>query len=257
MTARERTVDQDGVVPVSVVVQLVSPTVNDTWAVLVGATASMSGATSEDANASASPAVSVEDEPNPPRTPLLLVLLPGEITSTLVPSSLICSRTSARAPFPSPTVRITAVMPMRMPSIVSADGAGVCERPRPRCGTCPSTSSRHLRSGGVDAAVTEADRPAHLRGDVGLVGDEDDGAARGVEVVQEGEDVRGRGRVEVAGGLVGQEERGLGHECPGDGDALLLAARELARLVLGTIGQAHLLERHVGAALALGHRYAP
>ena len=56
MTARERTVDQDGVVPVSVVVQLVSPTVNDTWAVLVGATASMSGATSEDANASASPA---------------------------------------------------------------------------------------------------------------------------------------------------------------------------------------------------------
>ena len=136
MTARERTVDQDGVVPVSVVVQLVSPTVNDTWAVLVGATASMSGATSEDANASASPAVSVEDEPNPPRTPLLLVVLPGEITSTLVPSSLIWSRTSARAPFPSPTVRITAVMPIRMPSIVSAE--------RRRCVRTASTAVRNV-----------------------------------------------------------------------------------------------------------------
>ena len=50
-----------------------------------GATAVMSGATVCSASAVASPVVSVEAEPKPPRTPLLLVVLPGETMSRLLP----------------------------------------------------------------------------------------------------------------------------------------------------------------------------
>ena len=76
----------DGVVPVSVVVQLVSPAVSATLAVGTGATATTSGATSvDDPRASASPTVSVDAEPNPPRTPVLSVELPGETTRRFVP----------------------------------------------------------------------------------------------------------------------------------------------------------------------------
>ena len=50
-------------------------------------------------------------------------------------------------------------------------------------------------------------------------------------------------RVEVAGRLVGQDHRRLGDERPGDGDALLLAARQLAGPVVGPVGEPDLLER--------------
>jgi len=59
--------------------------------------------------------------PNPPRTPEDDVLLPGETISRLLPNASICSDTRACAPSPRPTVRITEVMPMTMPSMVNAD----------------------------------------------------------------------------------------------------------------------------------------
>ena len=65
-------------------------------------------------------AVSVDALPRPPRTPPVVVL-PGLTMSRFEPSLLIESRTWAWAPWPSPTVRITAAMPMRMPSMVSAE----------------------------------------------------------------------------------------------------------------------------------------
>src|SRR5687768_18415143 len=50
-----------------------------------------------------------------------------------------------------------------------------------------------------------------------IVGDEDDGLAAGVVLGEEAEHLGGRGRVEVARGLVGQqhrsEERRVGKEC--------------------------------------------
>ncbi len=49
------------------------------------------------------------------------VELPGEMTSRLVPRALICRAPRPGRPAPSPTVRMTALMPMRMPSIVSAE----------------------------------------------------------------------------------------------------------------------------------------
>ena len=61
-------------------------------------------------------------------------------------------------------------------------------------------------------------------GDLGVVGDEDDRPAAGVELAEDGQDVGAGAAVEVAGRLVGEDERRLGDERAGDGDALLLAA---------------------------------
>ena len=73
-----------------------------------------------------------------------------------------------------------------------------------------------------------------------------------VEVVEQGEHVGGRRRVEVAGGLVGEDQRGLGDQRPGDGDALLLAAGQLAGPVVGPVGEADLVERGERPLAALG-----
>ena len=57
--------------------------------------------------------------------------------------------------------------------------------------------------------------------------------------------------VEVAGGLVGQDQRRLGNQRAGDADSLLLAARELGRDVAQAIAQAQPLERRLGPVEAL------
>ena len=66
-----------------------------------------------------------------------------------------------------------------------------------------------------------------------VVRDHDDRLAELVlELAQQAEDVLGVARVEVAGGLVGDDEIGIGDDGARDGDALLLAARERARRVV-------------------------
>ena len=57
------------------------------------------------------------------------------------------------------------------------------------------------------------------------------GVRRGVEIEQQLADARAGGRIEVAGGLVGKQHGGLRDERARDRDALLLAARELPRIV--------------------------
>src|SRR5581483_155760 len=86
--ARARTAAQAGVVPTTLVVQLLDPTVSvpDDW--VLGATCATSGATIFDWRASASPLVSVLAVPKPPRMPPV-VTLPGETISRLVPRELI------------------------------------------------------------------------------------------------------------------------------------------------------------------------
>ena len=135
-TPRERTVRQLTVVPVSVVVQLFDPAWSAADVAATGATAAMSGVAAPGRSAAASCSVKVEAEPNPPRVPDVVVELPGEITSTLVPSSLIWSWTFALAPWPIPTVSTTAVMPIRMPSIVNAE--------RRRCVRTASVAVRNV-----------------------------------------------------------------------------------------------------------------
>jgi hypothetical protein len=68
---------------------------------------------------------------------------------------------------------------------------------------------------------------------------------------KQGEDLGAAVGVEVAGRLVGQDDLRLVDQGPGDGDALLLAARELGRLVVGSIGQADEAERLERGVLGL------
>ena len=56
-----------------------------------------------------------------PVCPSADVLLPGETVSRLVPRAVMSELTWAWAPSPSPTVRMTAAIPMRMPRTVSPE----------------------------------------------------------------------------------------------------------------------------------------
>ena len=69
-----------------------------------------------------------------------------------------------------------------------------------------------------------------------------DGGAARVDVSEQLEDTARRALVQVAGGLVSQEHRRLIDQCPRDGDALLLAARQLARVRLRLRREADLRE---------------
>ena len=73
-----------------------------------------------------------------------------------------------------------------------------------------------------------------------------------LQLAQQGEDRLGVARVEVAGRLVGDDEVGVGDDGARDGDALLLAARQRARVVVEAVFEADDAQRRLGAAHALG-----
>ena len=85
------------------------------------------------------------------------------------------------------------------------------------------------------------------------MGDEDEGGAfDAVEVEEEFEDVRAVGGVEVAGGLVGEDDGRAEDEGAGEGDALLLAAGELDGVVVHAVAEADGGEELAGAGEAVG-----
>ena len=87
----------------------------------------------------------------------------------------------------------------------------------------------------LDLPVAEAHEPRAVLGDVHLVGDEDDGdAALDVEALEDAHHLDAGPRVEVAGRLVGQDDRGLVDQRARDRHALLLAARQLVGIVMLT-----------------------
>ncbi|CAE7229328.1 bsn, partial [Symbiodinium necroappetens] len=89
----------------------------------------------------------------------------------------------------------------------------------------------------------------------GVVGNHDDGGAGFfVELDEEGHDGVGGNFVEVSGRLVGDEDGGVGDDGAGDGDALLLAAGELAGEVVGAVRDTHPLQRTGDAIVALPAR---
>ena len=84
----------------------------------------------------------------------------------------------------------------------------------------------------LDLAVPDVDGAVGVVGDVLLVGDEDDRVAVAAWRRSKRRMISSPGGgVEVAGGLVGEQDRGLHHQGAGDGHALALAARELVGLV--------------------------
>ena len=92
-----------------------------------------------------------------------------------------------------------------------------------------SAGSRRRRGPGrVRRAVVELDDAlAHLVDDAGVVGGHHHGGAGAVDPVEQLHDADAGVRVEVAGGLVGDQDLGPVDERPRDRDALLLAAGEL------------------------------
>jgi hypothetical protein len=99
----------------------------------------------------------------------------------------------------------------------------------------------------LDGAFVEGQPAVHAGREGGVVGG-DQGGEAGIadEVQQHAEDLVGGMLVEVAGGLVGQQQLRLVGERAGDGDALLLAARELRRPVRRALGQADEAEQARG-----------
>ena len=89
-------------------------------------------------------------------------------------------------------------------------------------------------------------------GDVGLVGDEDDGVAAGVEIVEEGHDLVAGFGIEISGGLVGEDDGGLVDEGAGDGDALTLTTGELVGFVHHASAEVDAFEHGLGACGAFG-----
>ena len=144
-------------------------------------------------------------------------------------------------------------------------------RPGTRCGSCtrPARSStasssattcsvpssrgvgapHDLRAG---APVADGDGALHVLAHAGVVRDDDDrGAQLAVDGPQALQDVVRRGGVELAGGLVGEQDlRGVG-QGDGDGDALLLAAGHLPGPAVGAVADAEHLEQLGGPAVAL------
>ena len=75
------------------------------------------------------------------------------------------------------------------------------------------------------------------------MGDDDDGAAFGVDGLEELGDLFFGLGIELAGGLVGEDDVRVVDQGTGDGDALFLAAGHLADLTLGESCDAGLFER--------------
>ncbi len=92
-------------------------------------------------------------------------------------------------------------------------------------------------------------------GEGGVVGDEDQGGPavlsciRGLacQAEQQFDDPRAGFGIQVSGGLVREQNRGFVHDCTGDRHALLLAARELMRVMPGSGRQADTVQGIAGA----------
>src|SRR5436190_1890166 len=105
----------------------------------------------------------------------------------------------------------------------------------------------------LDPAVAELHEAGAVLGDVHFVGDEHDGdAALEIQLLEDVHDLDARPRIEVPGRLVRQQDRRLVDQRARDGDALLLAARQLVGIVIHALAEADDLEDLFGAAMPLG-----
>ena len=96
-------------------------------------------------------------------------------------------------------------------------------------------------------AVAEADQPPRAFGQIHVVRDEHDrGSGRLVELFQQFHDAGAGYAVEIASRLVRKKNLRRVREGTGDGDALLLASRELGREVIHPVAEPHALEQRGG-----------
>ena len=89
-------------------------------------------------------------------------------------------------------------------------------------------------------AVLDAHHPPGGGGYARIVGDEDHRMPLGAEGFENTQNFFARPGIQIAGGLVGQDQRGMGGDGPGDGRALLLPAGHLGGPVIHPFLQPHL-----------------
>src|SRR5262245_7154307 len=171
----------------------------------------------------------------------------GLTVSKWVPRLAICRSISERAPAPTAIMTMTDPTPMIIPSVVSTVrrklvAMAVTAALRQSTGCMGSTRCARQAQIFHDRAVAEHDTATRIAGDLGLVGDDDDGDPLPVEVAKEAHDIGGSLAIEGAGRLIRQQQLWIVDERARDRDALLLAARELLRMVAQAIAETHLLE---------------
>ncbi len=84
-----------------------------------------------------------------------------------------------------------------------------------------------------DPSIPEENIPFSKGGDVGFMGDHDDGNSHlSIETLKDTHDLFTCLRIEIAGGFIGQNNSGVVNQGTSNGDALLLASRKLARMMM-------------------------
>ena len=176
------------------------------------------------------------------RTPPAVVE-PGMTSSRFEPSARICSSTRACAPAPTAIITITAPTPMTMPSMVSALRSLLTASAR-RAMRSSERARSFMRRPGLRCARPGRRWPSRKREDaarearhVGLVRHQHHRHALAVQLLEQRHDLEAGARVERAGRLVGEDQQRLGDQRARDRHALLLAARELRRVVVRAVGQ--------------------
>lgn len=107
-----------------------------------------------------------------------------------------------------------------------------------------------------DAAVEEMDGTVGVAREALVVRHHADRRAAPVQFLEQAHHRLAVLRIEVAGRFVREQDHRVAHERPGHRDALLLAARELAREMLRAVQHAHLVERFIHARASLGGLHA-
>ena len=93
-----------------------------------------------------------------------------------------------------------------------------------------------------DTAIFQPDDALRLHGDGVVMGDEDDGVALFVQVLEHPQNFAAGVAVQSAGGFVGEDDRRVPGQRTGDGHALLLTTGKLIGLILELGAEAHPLE---------------
>src|SRR5471030_1751208 len=177
---------------------------------------------------------------------------------------------AASAPVPSAIIVSTVATPIVMPIVVSAVCSLLRESARSamvRLDPMDMSARRKQRQlthrqplpivglVGHDLAVLERDDARAVFGDLRLVRDEHDrDAALVLEPLEDVHHLDARAAVEIAGWLVGEENRRVVEQRARDRDALLLAAGQLIRMMISAVGEADCLERGKRAAPPFGRR---
>ena len=181
---------------------------------------------------------------------------PAAVTSrrALPPSAANMVRAASRAVSAETQVATRAATPRRTPSTVSSD--------RPRRRTSSRRAQRQvvtvpldrlyapvrtfLRADGAIRDEPSVDHPHEAVGAGRIAGivrhHHDRELALVAEPAEQGHDLRAGAAVEIAGGLVGEQEHGTRRERARDGDPLLLAPRQLGGNVLHPRREPHLGE---------------